>query len=315
LQGASTRATLSAVRTFIGITDKDWFRHLASLPVGTVDEVNFWQPSPRTFKALSPGEPFLFKLHYPDNKIVGGGFFAGWSRLPVDLAWEAFGPKNGAKSLDEMTTRIARYRKAPPDSDAEIGCILLVEPFFFPPDEWMPAPEGWGKSIQVGKTYDLSERPDLWEGVQHRLLALGDALEDAADPEVLFRESRYRYRLGQGSFSTLVRDAYERRCAITREKILPVLQAAHIRPVTQEGRHSVDNGLLLRSDVHTLFDRGYLTVTPDLELRVSRHLRTDFDNGDYYYDLEGSSIWTPEQQHDRPNPELLRWHRDVVFRP
>jgi putative restriction endonuclease len=49
-----------------------------------------------------------------------------------------------------------------------------------------------------------------------------------------------------------------------------VLQAAHIRRVREGGTHGVDNGLLLRSDVHTLFDRGYLTVTPAYQLRVSR---------------------------------------------
>ena len=42
-----------------------------------------------------------------------------------------------------------------------------------------------------------------------------------------------------------------------------MLQAAHIRPVTKEGPHRVDNGLLLRSDIHTLFDQGYVTVTPE----------------------------------------------------
>jgi hypothetical protein len=72
-----------------------------------------------------------------------------------------------------------------------------------------------------------------------------------------------RQRLGQGAFRVLVTDAYERRCAVTGEKALPVLQAAHIRPVTKEGTHQLDNGLLLRSDIHALFDQGYVTVTPD----------------------------------------------------
>jgi putative restriction endonuclease len=66
-----------------------------------------------------------------------------------------------------------------------------------------------------------------------------------------------------------------RRCAITGEKALPVLQAAHIRPVTKEGFHRVDNGLLLHSDLHALFDQGYLTVTPDHRVRVSRRLKAD----------------------------------------
>jgi len=43
---------------------------------------------------------------------------------------------------------------------------------------------------------------------------------------------------------------------VNGDKIVPVLQAAHLRPVTLDGENRVDNGLLLRSDVHTLFDRG-----------------------------------------------------------
>jgi hypothetical protein len=72
-----------------------------------------------------------------------------------------------------------------------------------------------------------------------------------------------RRRLGQGTFRVLVTDNYQRRCAVTGEKALPVLDAAHIRPVTEGGQHRLDNGLLLRSDVHRLFDTGYVTVTPD----------------------------------------------------
>jgi len=59
------------VNLWIGITDGDWYRHLAGL---RPDEVNFWRPSGRpAFKSLQPGTPFLFKLHSPDNYIAGGG--------------------------------------------------------------------------------------------------------------------------------------------------------------------------------------------------------------------------------------------------
>jgi len=112
----------------------------------------------------------------------------------------------------------------------------------------------------------------------------------------------------------LVTDTYERRCAVTREKALPVLEAAHIQPVAEGGPHNVSNGLLLRSDVHTLFDRGYVTITPDLRFRVSRRLKTDFDNGEHYYRLDGSAIWAPRGSDERPRPELLEWHADTVFR-
>jgi putative restriction endonuclease len=75
------------------------------------DEVNFWAPSGRTnFRSLQPGELFLFKLHAPHNFIVGGGVFSHGSNLPLSLAWDAFGAKNGAPDLVEMRRRVGRYR-------------------------------------------------------------------------------------------------------------------------------------------------------------------------------------------------------------
>lgn len=122
-----------------------------------------------------------------------------------------------------------------------------------------------------------------------------------------------RRRLGQGAFRLLVTDSYERQCAVTREHTLPVLQAAHIRPVTQAGEHHVSNGLLLRSDVHTLFDRGYVTITPDMKFRVSPRLNDDWRNGKIYYQLDGQPINVPKDPSCRPDPVQLEWHADSVF--
>lgn len=62
-----------------------------------------------------------------------------------------------------------------------------------------------------------------------------------------------RPRLGQGAFRIVVTDTYERRCAVTGERTLPVLEAAHIKSYADGGAHDITNGLLLRSDLHTLF--------------------------------------------------------------
>ena len=66
-------------------------------------------------------------------------------------------------------------------------------------------------------------------------------------------------------------------------------------------------------DVHALFDQGYMTVTPDHRVLVSRRLKTDFDNGDPYYPLSGNRIWLPGDA-DRPGREFLEWHADTVYR-
>jgi putative restriction endonuclease len=123
-----------------------------------------------------------------------------------------------------------------------------------------------------------------------------------------------RPRLGQGTFRVLVSDAYERKCVITGEKTLPVLEASHIRPVSLGGQHRIDNGLLLRSDIHTLFDMGYVTITPKMEFKVSSKLREEWQNGVIYYTLAGNSIRTPKSEVFKPRAEFLEWHNDTVFR-
>jgi HNH endonuclease len=176
----------------------------------SVEEVNFWQPGGRTnFKALQPGELFLFKLHTPRNFMVGGGVFARADILPTS-AWEAFGTTNGAASLLEMRKRIAL-------------------------------------------------------------------------------------------------------CAVTGERTLPILDAAHIQPYAEGSEHNVTNGLLLRTDIHRLFDLGYVTVSSGGRFEVGRRLREDFENGRHYYAMHGQQLSLPLDARQRPAHESLEWHQTNRF--
>lgn len=109
-------------------------------------------------------------------------------------------------------------------------------------------------------------------------------------------------------------DIYNRRCAITHERTLPALEAAHICPYGDGGPHEAQNGLLLRRDIHSLFDAGYVTVTPDLRFEVSRRIKEEFDNGRHYYELHGQPIFAPEDALRRPDPGALRWHNEHAYR-
>lgn len=302
------------VRLIIAVTDGDWFETLRHKP--NLSEVNFWAPSAARFKALRPGELFLFKLHSPRNFIVGGGVFAYASQMPVSLAWQAFGEANGAASLGEVRSRVARYRRQDPAdrADFQIGCRILTQPFFLDERDWLPLPASWQPNIVQFKTYDTAEAEGavLWEAVASRLA--GTALPGVSeDAERFGAPQLIRPRLGQGAFRVLVTDSYERRCAVTREKTLPALEAAHIRPYADGGDHVASNGLLLRRDIHSLFDSGYVTVTPDLRFEVSRRIREEFQNGRHYYELHGAPIHAPEDLSQRPDPAALRWHNDNLF--
>jgi putative restriction endonuclease len=86
-----------AVKLVIAVTDSDWFDQLRATP--DLAEVNFWAPSgERSFRALAPGELFLFKLRAPRNFIVGGGVFAHANTMPCSLAWEGSCPGEWCRS-------------------------------------------------------------------------------------------------------------------------------------------------------------------------------------------------------------------------
>ena len=201
--------------------------------------------------------------------IVGGGIFVYASTLPCSLAWEAFGEKNGARSAQEMRTRVVRYRREDP-GDFDIGCRILTQPFFFNEPDWIPVPTSWSPNIVSFKTYNTVDTEGLapWESVNDRLDRLQfSELSDLAERGRRFGEPYLiRPRFGQGAFRVLVTDIYRRRCAVTLERILPALEAAHIRPYGDGGEHEAQNGLLLRRDIHGLFDAGYVTITPRSQL-------------------------------------------------
>lgn len=304
-----------AVRLAVAVTDKDWFDFLRIRP--DLSEVNFWAPGAAPFRALQSGELFLFKLHSPLNFIVGGGVFVYANSLPCSLAWEVFGASNGAVSLREMRLRIAKYRRADPTdrSDFVIGCRILTQPFFFPETEWIPTPASWSSNIVTFKTYDTSESDGaaLWNAIQDRTAGTLMSLTSKTQRNCYGDPILFRPRLGQGTFRVMVTDAYERKCAITGERTLPALEAAHIKPFAEGGSHDPQNGLLLRRDIHALFDSGYVTVTPDLKFHVSRRIKEEFENGRHYYALAGTPITPPALRASTPDLSALRWHNDNRF--
>lgn len=311
----------------VGVTDNAWASYLRERPGLT--EANFWVPSGTGFKSLSAGEPFLFKTHSPDNKLIGGGFFDRAFELRVSEAWAVWGEGNGVPSERALHAAIQEYRgrtRRDYQPDPTIGCIILRNLFFAEYGDELPQPRDWSPNIVTRKRYDL-ESPE-GEYVAHAFHVLSDSPRvdyygwDADLRTDLDDGPRYgepaltRARLGQGSFRVAVAEAYARRCAISGSRIFPSLQAAHIRPYAQGGQHAVPNGLLLRSDLHTLYDAGYVGVDPSYRLRVSPRLHEDFGNGlDLYrQEARGEVIRLPDSEPERPAREALEWHMDVVFR-
>ena|SRR5438093_3669918 len=304
----------------VAVTDYGWYTSLLGL--SDLDEVNFWKPS--ATRATRPPEfsPFLFKLRAPYNAICGFGYFARYSRLPDWLAWDTFGPRNGCSSLKEMRQKISDIRERirfQGGHAAEIGCVLVVQPTFLPQDRWIDAPSDWRPRTQVDKRYDLSkgEGARIWTlclAAAATLPSTGPALQTGTNPPLKYGTPQVvAPRLGQGVFRIAVIEAYRRACAVTAEHSLPALEAAHIKRFAEDGPHEVRNGVLLRADLHRLFDKGYVTITRAERFEVSRHLKEDFENGRTYYPLHGREIELPVMSQDKPAAEFIEWHNTRLY--
>ena len=299
---------------YFGVTDVGWYRHLSG-GEGPKD-ANFWRPSTRAYR-LPVGTPFLFKLKAPHHAVAGFGFFASFTVLPDWLAWDTFGEANGVANLAQLRTRLTAIRRGARiegDAQGRIGCALIAEARFFPPDAWVAAPKDWKPRTQSGERYDLTkgEGARVWNECLARADIAAPVLADTANPR-FGAPILYRPRLGQGIFRVQVLDAYGRACAVTREHSLPVLEAAHIKPYAKGGEHDVTNGLALRSDLHRLFDKGYVTMDDEQRFVVGRRLKEDFANGRSYYELQGTRIELPRDAALCPTVDALQWHREQVF--
>jgi putative restriction endonuclease len=298
-------------RIFVGNTDNDWFDFLSSL--SEIDEVNFWKPSLGNFKAIGEGERFAFRLKSPRNKIGGFGTFVKSSALPIRTAWEAFGVKNGVSSLNALVNAIARYRSDEVVTPSTfIGCRVLVQPVFLPPHLWFDVPDSWRGSIIQGKTYggDSEDGISLWRNLEDRAAsASGSGLSEPRYGEPVLVTPR----LGQGAFRVAITDLYQRQCALTGGKVLPALDAAHIRPYAEGGTHTKSNGILLRKDIHSVFDAGYATIDAGYHFIVSDKVRDVFNNGEEYRRLHGTLVRVPDNPIERPDSSALQWHNENRF--
>jgi putative restriction endonuclease len=117
-------------------------------------------------------------------------------------------------------------------------------------------------------------------------------------------------RSGQGPFRrALLRESEA--CAFTGTPVKEALEAAHIMPYRGIHTNDLDNGLLLRADVHTLFDRGLLRIDPaNGQIQIDAALEASV-----YQDLDGKLVRNWQRLREDAlkwpwaNPDLLAWAR------
>jgi hypothetical protein len=136
-----------------------------------------------------------------------------------------------------------------------------------------------------------------------RMMASVDSEKDARD----LMQRAVAVRRGQKGFRRKLLKSYENRCAATGCAVVDILEAAHIVPYKGQHTHRVDNGLLLRSDIHTLFDLGLVWVDQQRRLQLELKLR----KGEYGH-LHDQPLRMPVKTEDLPRLEHLAHHAKLA---
>ena len=157
--------------------------------------------------------------------------------------------------------------------------------------------------LDIGETDPIAvEFQEFVDGLDPAIADSDEDLRRRVEASIVVRE-------GQGAFRRGLLNAYRERCAITGISE-PVLDAAHIRQYKGRHSHAPANGILLRTDLHTLFDKHLITVVYD---NTGYHVRVSDDlAADMYRDLDRQSLKVlPASPKDRPSPAMLAEHNQA----
>lgn len=176
-------------------------------------------------------------------------------------------------------------------------------------------PEDAGGAVRVWRVpqpsiepnpFDISEKSDAYQQVEQEGFFDPDSIEDTRKRTM----ASIVRRQGQSEFRHQLLSAYDGTCAITGCNALEALEAAHIVPYQGVATNHLTNGILLRADIHTLFDLHLLSVSPDantIELS-SKLLETS------YKDLDGKQLTLPSDEAVRPSRNALQKHYSTFLR-
>lgn len=166
----------------------------------------------------------------------------------------------------------------------------------------------WLKNLTAPRSPDRL-LPGTHSKVTSKVAALGDFSPESLKDERERKLQEIVQRRGQPDFRYNLIVAYGGRCAVTGCDAEAALEAAHIVPYNGPKSHHVSNGLLLRADIHTLFDLNLIGINPEsLTISMSPSMATTA-----YAELLGKKILLPSSTEDIPNHEALlqRWRQFI----
>jgi putative restriction endonuclease len=287
----------------IAPTDIDWFQFLKQRL--NFSAINFWTDRPWNPRRINEGDKFYFLLKAPIRKIGGYANFVYYENLTIEEAWQKFGRGNGVNSLYELGVKATGELE--PDFTTEIGCLVLENPVFLEIEDYFhPTEYNLSFSNQISKLKYYSQLNQINFASDYKQVGFSFASFNSKENYEFKESSRVK---GQSKFRQSLTKFYNQQGAISGETCLTILDAVHINPHINENKNHIKNGVLLRSDLHKLFDEGLLTITPDYKVVIADELATSD-----YYKYNHQQINLPEATTLYPSQQLLKFHNQYIFR-
>jgi len=202
------------------------------------------------------------------------------------------------------------------DRSTQVGFKIIIDPVFLDESDWFELPTDWSPNIVTGKGYTSSSDAGQYLLSKFRRLAKKDStIRHLQDQMFGFSDQTQagyllgtpaKVRIGQKAFRAALIHAYEGKCAATGSAITETLEAAHIFRFSESEDHSFENGILFRTDVHALFDAGFLEIDENFYMGISERFRELYPDSKDYDFLDGKRLSMPKNERHYPSIELLK---------
>lgn len=267
---------------------------------------------------LAPGAMTLFLVEKDGTQfIVGGGFFLNHVQMDIRSCWYQYGVGSGYITFESFMKRAVECKA---DLNQTLSCYLSIGSFIFIKKDLLDVPAGFQFDFN-GKNHieiDVNDPIGMYlqNVVSQRRLSLVDSATDFGSWPGIYRKATiHKSAEKTAQFKTQLLSIYNYSCAVTGCSTIPALSLAHIKNMYDDRYLGVDNGLILRSDLHHLFSKGVITFfyegDDEIVVKLSHRMKMDLDPE--YSKLEGRCLRLPKNKEFWPNKEYLKWHNTIRF--
>lgn len=211
------------------------------------------------------------------------------------------------RSPSALNMKIGNFGRLDPELKKQ-GITGLINGSKLEEEVWNEFNGNWGKLA--------FESEELIAKFQNKKIEEIQEIDLSELPEGKERETIIKARVNQSFFRSTILSSYNFKCCITGLSIPDFLVASHIKPWAKDKENRINprNGLCLNSIHDKAFDKGFITITPDYKILVSKFF-DDHSNeqvvNDFFKKYENQKINLPERF--LPSKEFLEYHHNEIF--